>query len=123
MASAKLRIALVVGSAIPASWVAWDCLTRGGFSLRLAGLALVGWDGRRAARWRCGWRSLLVWAPPFALLIASAWVQGQMPTSGRAPWVPFGLAVALLPVYVASAFASPARGPHDRLSGLRVVPR
>ena len=123
LALMRCYVALVYGSLFPTLWVAWDFLTRGGFALRLAGLGLIRWDGRKASRWRCAWRSLLVWAPPFALLIASVWLQMEVPTPEWPRWAAFGSAVALLPIYVASALASPSCGPHDRLSGLRVVPR
>jgi eukaryotic-like serine/threonine-protein kinase len=119
----KFSTVLVYCSLFPVVWMIWDFCTRGGISLKLAGLGLVKWDGRRAPRWRCAWRSYLVWAPLFALLTASVAVQWQNPTFVRACWVPFGLAVALLPLYVVSALVSPSCGPHDRLSGLRVVPR
>ncbi|WP_435010886.1 protein kinase domain-containing protein [Tundrisphaera lichenicola] len=104
-------------------WIIWDFLTQGGFSLRLAGLGLVRWDGRPAPRWRCAWRSFLVWAPPTALLVASVFVMGRIPNPNWARWIPFFVSVASLPVYVVLALVFPSCGPHDRLSGLRVVPR
>ncbi len=123
LALAKSRLSLGYGLIFPAIWMIWDFITRGGFSLKLAGLGLVRWDGRKAPRWRCAWRSLVTWMPPFALLIASAWILREIPVPAWPGWVPFWLAVALMPVYVASALISPSCGPHDRLSGLRVVPR
>ena len=123
LAMRKLYLELGYGSLFPAIWMVWAFITRGGISLKLAGLGLVRWDGRKAPRWRCAWRALLVWVPPTALLVASVWVRGQIPTPPWTGWVPYGLAVALLPLYAASALISPDCGPHDRLSGLRVVPR
>ena len=117
------RVVALLAAGLPAIWPAWDGLTRGGFGLGLAGLGLTRWDGRRAARWRCAWRSSLVWLPPTLLLVASLAVRGRSPAPGWLPWAPFGLAAALLPLYVASALLNPSCGPHDRLSGLRVVPR
>ena len=119
----KLNAAILIASVFPTIWVAWDLVTRGGFALKLAGLGLVRSDGRKAPRWRCAWRSSLVWLPPAFLLVASVWVRGQIPTLGWPSWLVFGLAVAPLPLYVGSALFSPSCGPHDRLSGLRVVPR
>ena len=119
----RLNAAILIASIFPAIWVVWDWLTRGGFALKLAGLGLVRWDGRVAPRWRCAWRSLMVWLPMAALLIASVWVRGRAPTPAWPSWLVFGMAVALLPLYAASALFFPSRGPHDRLSGLRVVPR
>jgi eukaryotic-like serine/threonine-protein kinase len=123
LARMRLHVALACGVFFAASWMAWDFFTRGGFSLNFAGLGLARWDGRPAPRWRCAWRSLVVWVPVFGLLVASVWAQEVAPTSGRACWVIYGLALALLPIYAASALYSPSCGPHDRLSGLRVVPR
>jgi eukaryotic-like serine/threonine-protein kinase len=122
LASNKYVLALVYGSFFPTIWIIWDAITRGGISLKLAGLGLARWDGRKAARWRCAWRSFLVWVPPNALLIASVWVQGRIPTPAWSCWAIFDLAVALMPIYAASALISPSSGPHDQLSGLRVVP-
>ena len=118
--------ALYLCSLFPIVWMIWDAITRGGMSLKLAGLALVRWDGQPAPRWRCAWRSLVVWTPLFGLLVASTWVQGQIPTPDWASWVPYGLATALLPLYVGLGrldMSLPRERPHDRLSGLRVVPR
>jgi eukaryotic-like serine/threonine-protein kinase len=58
----------------PILWVLWAFVARGGFSYRIAGLALVRRDGRPAARWQCARRALLVWLPVTALLIASVWL-------------------------------------------------
>ena len=43
------------------------------------------------------WRSLVTWAPPFALLVASVMALGSSPTAGWPSWTLFGLAVALMP--------------------------
>ena len=61
--------------AIPATWVVWAMVARGGLSLPLAGIALVHASGLPASRRACGLRALLVWAPPTALLAASRYVQ------------------------------------------------
>ena len=122
-ASARFYLALGYCSSWPVIWMVWDAVTRGGISLKLVGLGLVRRDGRAAPRWRAGWRSFLVWAPPASLLIAAVGVQARMPIPEWPCWIVYGLAVALLPLSVASALISPSCGPHDRLSGLRVVPR
>ena len=44
--------AVSICSVTQATWMVLDFLTRGGLSLRFAGLALVRRDGRRAPRWR-----------------------------------------------------------------------
>jgi hypothetical protein len=119
----KVLYGIFVASIFPAIWVVWDFLTRGGFSLKLAGLGLVRWDGRKAPRWRCAWRSLLAWLPIVTLLVGSIAIQAYYPTPVWPRWVPFCLAVALLPGYAGLAMFFRSCGPHDYLSGLRVVPR
>jgi len=114
---------IAFASVAPLIWVAWSFATREGFAARLTGLGLVRPDGRAAPRWRCAWRTLLAWLPPTALLIASVWARGRFPGQPGACWVLFGLAAAVPAVYAALALVFPARGPHDVLSGLRVVPR
>jgi tRNA A-37 threonylcarbamoyl transferase component Bud32 len=117
--------------AFPVGWVVWAAATRGGLSLWLAGLRLVQADGRRAARWRCVWRALLVWAPFAGLLLASLTVEGWRLLEGAASqdaaaWLSWGtwwLAVLLLPTYVWLALRVPHRALHDRLAGTYLVPR
>ena len=123
LARLHLRMAIVTIAIFPSIWMVWDFATRGGFALRLAGLGLTRDDGRPASRWRCAWRTFLVWMPLVVLLVASVWMAGRSPNP---PWlylVPRYSALALLPLYVVLALAFPSRGPHDRLSGVRIVPR
>ena len=47
----------------PALAVALTLLNRGGLGLRAHGLTLVRSDGRRAGRFRCAWRAVVLWAP------------------------------------------------------------
>jgi len=115
--------AAFVAGLFPMIWMAWDLASRGGYSLRLAGLGLIRRDGRPATSWRCAWRSLLTWAGPSSLLFASVVLRVRAPGAPWAWWAAFGLAGALLPIQAALAVAFPSEGPHDRLSGLRVVPK
>ncbi len=118
---------------VPAIWLVWNFFWRGGLNFRLSGLALVGLDGRPAARWRCAWRTLLVWTPFAALLTASLWLeveywQGWEAGAARAglallSWALWWLGLALLPTYAALALRRPARGPLDWLAGTVLVPR
>jgi hypothetical protein len=120
---------------VPLFWVLWSFLWRGGVSFRVAGLALVGTDGRPAARWRCAWRTLLVWLPLTGLLLASVWLGeaayrrvGELGAPSLwllwlASWAAWGLGMLLLAAYVALATVFPARGPHDRLAGTCLVPK
>jgi uncharacterized RDD family membrane protein YckC len=114
---------LVFGAVPPAIWVLWDGLTRGGLSFRLAGLALAREDGRRADRWRCAWRSFLVWLPPTALLVGSVAAHGYVPRSPLLALTLYGLAIAVLPIYAGIALLDRQRGPHGWLSRTWVVPR
>jgi hypothetical protein len=119
----------------PVGWVVWAFLARGGLSWRLAGIALVRRDGRRAARWQCAWRAFLVWVPVTRLLIGSAWWELEFyaewlvrPTDAAGMSLGLShlcqaLALLLLPVYVALALWQPTRTLHDRLAGTYLVPR
>jgi hypothetical protein len=120
----------------PLVWAAWAFLTRGGLSPRLAGIALVGASGRPAARWRCAWRTLLVWLPVALLLLASVWLDVWRVASSRGGWTDDEVrlvgwlawhlwwgALALVGFYVFAAIVWPNRGLHDRLSGVYPVPR
>jgi uncharacterized RDD family membrane protein YckC len=107
----------------PIVWVVWAFVTRGGFTLRMMGISLRRADGRKASRWQCAWRALLVWAPVSLLLGLAVWVQ-RLAFPGIA-WLYWGLwwsAVGLLAVYVVLALWSPTRALHDRLAGTYLVP-
>jgi hypothetical protein len=115
-------LALLVGAA-PLAWAGFAFAFRGGVSLWLAGLALVGRDGRPAPRWRCGLRELLVWLPAVALLWPVFWVDLFCP---HALWLCSlfqGLAGMLLVGYVVLALRFPRRSPQDRLAGTYLVPQ
>jgi hypothetical protein len=117
----------------PVLWIAWAFLTRGGLSYRFAGIALVGANGRPASRWRCAWRSLLVWLPIAVLLILSTWldycyVATLLHGEPRRWWsaaaqLCWYAALAVVLLYVGSALWRPTRTLHDYLSGVYLVPR
>ena len=108
--------------AIPAGWVLWAFLSRGGLSLPLAGIALVRNDGRGASRLACGWRAFLVWAAPTLLLAGSRYVRETFPeATGLSLGLWFG-ALLLLLGYLAVGLLFRNRGPHDRLAGTLLVP-
>jgi hypothetical protein len=116
----------------PITWVIWTFLTRGGLNLRLMGIRLVSWNGQPAARWRCAWRTLLVWTPLTALLALSVllettywhrWLQqDSQPWMLWASSVCWWFAIVLLIGYGVLTLWFPARGLHDRLSGTYLVP-
>jgi len=95
---------------------------RGGLSYPLAGLALVGRDGREAGRLNCGLRALLVWAPPSLLLLGSQWLQRHSPEAVVSAWSLWLAGLILLVVFGIIALLFPSQGPHDRLAGTVVVP-
>jgi len=109
-------------AAAPAAWVVWSFLTRGGLTLRLMGLALVRADGRKAARWQCAWRSLLVWSPVVALLWACILAKTYVPQFYFVQSGLWWLAVALVLAYLVLAIRRPSRTLHDRLAGTYLVP-
>ena len=112
----------VAAAGFPVLWVVGAVVLRGGVSMRLAGIAVVRASGRRAARWRCGVRALLVWLPVAALVAGSAWLQAAYPAAAYPAAGLWLAAVALLPVYVVVALKDPARPPQDRLVGTYLVP-
>jgi hypothetical protein len=120
----------------PLLWAVGAGLTRGGLSPRLAGIALVGEDGRPAARWRCALRPLVVWLPVVLLLLASLYLDVWRVASARHgwsadavrvnAWVSWHLwwgAALLVGAGVFTAVCWPNRGPQDRLTGVYPVPR
>jgi hypothetical protein len=116
----------------PILWIVWSFITRGGVSLPITELQLVGRHGRRAARWRCAWRALLLWTPVVLLLLGSHylelsyWMQWQL--GAIEPWrlwtssILWWAAATLLLGYAVLALWFPARGIHDRLAGTYLVP-
>jgi hypothetical protein len=103
-------------------WVVWAFLFRGGYAFWRGGIALRRADGRKASRWQCAYRTLLVWAPVTGLLCLANGVAGLYP---GLPWLYFGiwgLGVALLLVCAGLALWSPTQGLHDRLAGVHLVP-
>jgi hypothetical protein len=106
----------------PLIWAAFAFAFRGGLALSLAGITLVRPDGRKAGRFRCAVRELLVWLPVTALLLASMWVQTAFPEQvalRTGLWLTAGL---LLPIYVMVALRNPAHPPQDRIMGTHLVP-
>ncbi len=109
----------------PLLWVLWAGLTRGGASLRFAGIQLVQADGRRAARWRCAWRALLIWLPVVSLLCVSGglevWRLNHCPEADLPAWLawrPRQPAAGLSVCTAGSGSVLQPGGLHDRLVGI-----
>ena len=105
------------------AWVLFAFATRGGLTLPLLGLCLKGRGGLPAPRWRCGWRSLVAWAPPATLLVGAVGLQGASWQAGVPSWTLYGLAAALVLAYPILVMIDPSKAPHDRLAGTVVVPK
>ncbi len=88
-------------------------LLRGPLLLRVFGIGVARPDGTPAARWRCGLRSLVAWAP---LLVLLALPNGT-PVAVRLALGAIALGGA---VY---AVVAPARGVADRIVGTVLVPK
>jgi hypothetical protein len=126
-------IAAVVGATgLPAIWIIWAFLFRGGISYYVMGIRMVRTNGRPAWRVQCLWRALLVWAPIALLLVGSVLLQDRYWSSWTPAdperwliWTAWGL-MWLVPVvlllYVVLALRSPNRALHDKLSGVYLVP-
>jgi hypothetical protein len=116
----------MMGGAItlwPALWVAWAFVSRGGFTLKLMGAALVRRTGRKASRLQCAWRVFLVWAPVTLLLWGAYWVTDL---HREMIWIHGGLrilAIGLFLIYLVGALLYPSRSWHDVLAGTYVVPQ
>ena len=112
-----------------ALWVVWSMVTRGGLSLKLMGIELQNRRGQPAEWWRCGWRSILIWAPFFGLILASVWIQDitkNWGPDGRPMWlywIPWWLALIYLAGIGVVALLRPQRGLQDRMAGIYLVPR
>lgn len=119
----------------PILWTLWGATTRGGLSRWLAGIKLLDAEGRPASRFRCAWRSIILWAPLLILLALSLgldlWRINRELAGGFAlasavawlAWLTNWLAIILLGVYLWLAQRRPGRGWHDRLVGTYPVPR
>jgi uncharacterized RDD family membrane protein YckC len=103
-------------------WCAWSFLVRGGLSYRLAGIHLRRTDGRKAARWQCALRVLLVWGPIVCILIAAILVHETVPQIAKLALAMWLGAVLLIPAYLWSALRSPSQALHDRILGIYLVP-
>ena len=107
---------------IPLGLVLLAALVRGGVSMMLAGVAIVGADGRPAFRRQCAARAFLVWLPIATLLLLSSALQVYAPSTAYLAALVWLAAAALLPVYAVVALRYPNRPPQDRLAGTYLVP-
>lgn len=107
---------------VPLGWAGFAFVFRGGMAFLLAGITLVKADGRRAGRFRCAFRELLVWTPLTCVLLLTLWVQYAHPDMVLTRTVLWLLGVAMIPLYVVIALRDPVQPPQDRLAGTFLVP-
>jgi hypothetical protein len=93
---------------------------RGGLSLKLFGTGVRDARGEMASRWRCAWRSVLVWVPLAALYGAAAALARSHPAVSLT--ILF-LSAAIHALAVGYAISRPTRGIQDRLAGTHLVSR
>jgi hypothetical protein len=123
VAIVMLTLSFVVLFLGPVLWVAWAFLFRGGITLRMMGLTLVRRDGRKAGRWRCAWRSFIVWMPPAALLYLAVVIKIVDPQAMLLAQLCCVLALVHVLACLGLALWQPTRSVHDRLAGTVLVPK
>jgi hypothetical protein len=106
----------------PLLWLIWAVVTRGGWLLRPLGMAVARFDSRPAERWRCGVRAALAWMPATALLLTATSIRASALGPAWPGWVNWAAALAVILSAIPLAIASPARLPHERMSGTWLVP-
>ncbi len=106
----------------PFVWAAFAFLFRGGLAMHIAGLTLVRGDGRKAGRFRCALRELIVWLPLTFVLFLAMWLQILVPEQVVLRTALWFLGILMLPLYVVIALKDPAHPPQDRLVGTHLVP-
>ena len=105
-----------------ALWCIWSFLLRGGLGYRILGIHLRRSDGRKAARWQCALRVLLVWGPVVLVQCLALSVHIRFPEAVKPALAIWLGAVLLLPAYLWSALRSPGQALHDRILGIHLVP-
>lgn len=122
------RTSLAAVVLVALGWIVWSMVFRGGLSFGMVGLTLVDSRGRPASPWRCGWRSLIVWAPIVAILALAHWLPTVVAPDSPQEWfqpcwlLGWGAVVALLLGYAALTLNYPERSLHDYLADTHVVP-
>jgi uncharacterized RDD family membrane protein YckC len=130
----EMRFVPMFGSMLLGFWaIVWIISAfafRGGITFSLFGIVLVRADGRKASRIACAWRAFLVWAPVYACLAGSLWLDVWLwPPHIKSnwviwlPWAAWWLGLLLLPLFAALALWRPERSLHDRLAGTHLVPK
>jgi hypothetical protein len=93
---------------------------RGGLSLKLLGMGVRDARGEMASRWRCVWRSLLVWVP----LAVPYWAAASLARNHSAVSLTiFFVTASVHALAVGYAISRPTRGIQDRLAGTHLVSR
>ncbi len=96
----------------------------GGLVTRALGHAVVSRDGREIGRARSAIRFLVAWSPALAwIACVGVPMFGEPRVSPDVAVVVGSLAFLMMAAGAAWTIANPGRGPHDRVTGTRVVPR
>ena len=103
-------------------WPIFAYLFRGGLSMKIAGITLVKQNGRKAGRFRCVLREMLVWTPLVLVLSLDLWVQAFHPSYVQTRTVIWLSGMVLLILYVVIALRYPDRPIQDRIVGTHLVP-
>jgi hypothetical protein len=114
---------LAVAFGWPVAWTIWAGITRGGISLSLSGLALVGRGNRPTGRLRCALRAFFVWSPIAILLLASMGLAPELTGPTVAGMTLWWIALAMIAIGPILVLIDPRRGPHDWMAGTYLVPR
>lgn len=121
----------VIGAALiwPLLWVCWAFITRGGLSSSIMNIVLMDSSGRRASRWRCALRALIVWSPIMLLLVSTYWFPSwldipETPAMFQVCWLScWAVIAAMLAAYLVRASLTPQRALHDVWSDVFLVPK
>ena len=99
-------------------------VTRGGFTLRAFGAAVVNRRGEPVSRLRALWRAMVTWSPaialPFLFLLFGNTRKEDFQTASL---IPPTLGMALLIAGAVWTALHPSRSVQDRLAGTWIVPR
>ncbi len=119
MTAVLMGVYVCVPGLIAALWL------RGGLLLRMAGVAFVGRDGKRASRWGVFRRIFVAWSPlclvPAIIVVVK--LISTSPDPAVLSWWPTALYFGLYCGLAIVSAALPERGLPDRLAGTWPVPR
>ena len=99
----------------------WAFATRGGWTRRIVGLAVVDRTGRVASRGRCAAREAALWSIAILSAFGPKWLDDAFCYGSNHAWVA-AMTAYLLTLYVGLGLFTRRRMPHDLIAGTTVVP-